>query len=56
MRKKNERDPCIGCGWYDYDLGCTCPSHEKWYQCRLEPEPTPEDFLTEEELRREGKL
>lgn len=34
-------NPCFdcGCGWYDSDLGCTCPYGEEWYQCPLEPEP-----------------
>lgn len=37
---------CLYCGFYDPDLGCTCPSLDKWYACPLEPE----DFMTEEEL------
>ena len=36
------------CGWYDSDLGCTCPSLEKWYQCPLEPEPDWEEIMKEE--------
>ena len=43
---------CLNCGFYDSDReGCTCPSIDKWYACPLEPEPTAEDFMTEEELR-----
>lgn len=46
---------CLDCGCYDSDFGCTCPSLDKWYTCPLEPEPSPEDFMTEEELRNETK-
>lgn len=42
-------NPCLGCGFYDCDFGCTCPSMDKWYACPLEPEPSPEDFMTKEE-------
>lgn len=42
---------CLNCGCYDSDFGCTCPSLDKWYACPLEPEPSPEDFMTEEELK-----
>lgn len=38
----------IGCGWYDYDLGCTCPSGEEWYQCPLQPEPDWDKIMKEE--------
>jgi len=41
------KNPCVGCGCYDEDMGCTCPSVDIWYVCPLEPEPTDEDFLTE---------
>lgn len=41
-----EDDPCYGCAWNDPDQGCTCSDLEKWYQCRLEPAPTEEDFST----------
>lgn len=44
---------CLGCGCYDSDLGCTCSSLDKWYVCPLEPEPQPEDFMTQEEIRNE---
>lgn len=47
---KRINNPCIGCGFDDPDYGCTCPSSDLWYACPLEPEPMPEDFLTEEEL------
>lgn len=50
-RTLNE-NPCVDCGFYDSDMGgCTCPSVDKWYACPLEPEPSLEDFMTEEELR-----
>lgn len=39
---------CFACGFYDEDYGCTCPSLDRWYACPLEPEPKPEDFMTEE--------
>lgn len=46
-------NPCLDCGCYDSDMeGCTCPSIDRWYVCPLEPEPSPEDFMTEEELER----
>ena len=44
-------EECLRCDCYDSDMGCTCPSIDKWYACPLEPEPTAEDFMTEEELR-----
>lgn len=28
-------EPCILCGWYDSDFGCTCSPLKKWYLCRL---------------------
>lgn len=37
-------DECLFCGLYDSDLGCTCPSVDKFYACPLEPELTEEDF------------
>lgn len=40
---------CYRCGFNDPDMGCTCPSLDKWYACPLEPEPTEEDFITVEE-------
>lgn len=40
-------NPCLDCGFYDSDFGCTCPSLDKWYACPLEPKPSPEDFMTE---------
>lgn len=46
------KNPCWGCGFYDSDSGCTCSSLDLWYACPLEPEPSPEDFMTEEELKR----
>lgn len=42
---------CLSCGFYDPDFECTCPSLDRWYACPLEPEPKPEDFMTEEELK-----
>lgn len=44
-------EKCLNCDFYDSDRGCTCPSMDKWYACPLEPEPTVEDLMTEEELR-----
>lgn len=38
-------NPCFDCGWYDSDMGCTCPDGEKWYQCPLEPEPDWDEIL-----------
>lgn len=48
--RRETGNPCFdcGCGWYDSDLGCTCPSLEKWYQCPLEPEPDWEEIMKEE--------
>ena len=40
---------CFSCGFYDPDMGCTCSSLDKWYACPLEPAPTEEDFMTEED-------
>nr|DAQ98306.1 MAG TPA: Protein of unknown function (DUF1604) [Caudoviricetes sp.] len=42
---------CFECDCYDSDFGCACSSLDKWYACPLEPEPSPEDFMTEEELQ-----
>ena len=44
-------NPCLGCGFNDPDFGCTCPSNEMWYACPLSPDPSPEDFMTEEEVK-----
>lgn len=30
-----EKNPCLGCGCYDSDVGCTMPSHDKWYACPI---------------------
>lgn len=46
---------CLSCGFYDPDFECTCPSLDKWYACPLEPEPTPKDFMTQEELENASK-
>lgn len=35
MRKK-EINPCLHCGAYDEDFGCTMPSIHKWYACDIE--------------------
>lgn len=49
IRSRNE-DPCLNCGCWDSDReGCTCPSTDRWYACPLEPELSPEDFMTKEE-------
>lgn len=29
-------EECIECGFYDEDVGCTCPSSDKWYACPFE--------------------
>lgn len=39
---------CMMCDFNDPDFGCTCPSSEMWYACLLTPDPSPEDFMTEE--------
>ena len=47
-------NPCLlkyHCGWYDSDLGCTCPSLEHWYQCPMEPEPDWDAIMKEDEER-----
>lgn len=51
--RRETGNPCFdcGCGWYDSDLGCTCPSLEKWYQCPLEPEPDWEEIMKEEKKK-----
>lgn len=54
IRSHNE-DQCLTCDCYDPDRGCTMPSADKWYACPLEPEPTAEDFMTEEELKEHGR-
>ena len=44
-------NPCLfkyNCSWYDSDLGCTCPSHETWYQCPMQPEPNWEEIYGED--------
>lgn len=42
-------NPCLDCGFYDSDMGCTCPSMDKWYACPLEPEPDWNEILKEME-------
>lgn len=37
------KNPCLGCGCYDPDMGCSMPDLDKWYACSLE--------ANEEELR-----
>ena len=27
---------CLQCGFFDNDLGCGCPSEDKWYACPIE--------------------
>lgn len=27
---------CLKCGFYDYDMGCGCPSVDMWYACPIE--------------------
>ena len=42
-------NPCLfeyHCGWYDSDLGCTCSSLEKWYQCPMHTEPNLEEICS----------
>lgn len=46
---------CLYCGFYDSDYECTCPSLDRWYACPLEPEPSIEDFMTEDELKKFGR-
>ena len=46
MDLRSQMDECLFCGCYDPDLGCTCPSVDKFYVCPLEPELTEEDFKT----------
>lgn len=41
---------CLMCDFYDPDYDCTCPSSEMWYACPLSPDPTPEDFMMEEDF------
>lgn len=45
------KNDCFGYGFNDPDLGCTCPDMDRWYVCPLEPEPKPEDFVTEEDIQ-----
>ena len=28
-----DKNPCLGCDCNDPDMGCTMPSHDKWYAC-----------------------
>lgn len=35
-----ENNPCINCGCYDEDMGCTMPSVDKIYACPLETKKT----------------
>ena len=41
-------EPCILCGWYDSDLGCTCSPLDRWYQRPLKPEPDWETIFKED--------
>ena len=34
-RIKLDNNPCLGCGCYNPDVGCTMPSHDKWYACPI---------------------
>lgn len=42
---------CFRCGWNDYDYGCVCPSHGRWYQCELEPEPNWNEIIENGKLQ-----
>lgn len=49
-------NPCweCHCGWWDSDMGCTCPGNEMWYQCPLEPEPDWDKIMREMGEKEEG--
>ena len=42
---KKYENPCLDCGFYDEDYGCTCFSLDKWYNCPIEK-------LSDEELEK----
>ena len=52
-RSEGNGNPCFEChcGFYDSDLGCSCPSSDMWYACPLSPEPNEEDFMNEAEYK-----
>ena len=43
-------EECLNCGFHDYDMGCTCPSIDEWYQCPLEPEPDWDEIMKEDSI------
>ena len=46
MEHDNEKDPCLTCGCYDQDMGCTMPSVDKLYACSREQSIPTEFFLS----------
>lgn len=50
------KNPCLGCGAYDPDMGCEMPSIDKWYACPLEPEPEIGEFIMKEDLEEMADL
>lgn len=38
-------NPCFGCECYDEDFGCTMPSIDKSYTCKLYNQPKPIEFF-----------
>lgn len=43
-----EINPCLGCGAYDIDMGCTMPSIDMWFACPIESEKEENQKLLEE--------
>jgi hypothetical protein len=38
MSRVEDRNPCLYCGCYDEDMGCTMPSVDRSYACPLNDE------------------
>jgi len=49
-------NPCLNCGFYDCDFGCTCPSIDRWYACPIEADPLPGDFVTKGSYNKQEKI
>jgi hypothetical protein len=43
-----EVNPCLDCGAYDPDMGCTMPGPDMWYACPIESEKEENQKLLEE--------
>lgn len=50
MSIQKEKNPCLSCGCYDPDMGCTMPSVDRCYACPQEADPD-ETYTNPEEYK-----